>query len=170
MPSDSRVRLAAQQRALVGTLVNSEAPPPRFDAARVAAAAAALFRKRMRGVAKTWPNLARSLGESFSLKFTAYAAERPLPRQGGPLADGWAFARHLAQVAALPDAGRLEFLVIQLRYRPSRDGLVHRRGPAIAFRLLRQPRRLVVGIRLPFIGQRLLRLRLGRLTGRDPAA
>lgn len=165
MPSDSRNRLATQQRALVDALVNKNAAPPRFDEARVAAAAEALFRKRMRGVAKVWPSVARSLGESFSLEFASYAAKHPLPRQGGPLADGWAFARRLAQTAALPDAGCLELLAIRLRYRPSRHGLVRRRGPAIVFQFLRQAGRLVVGIRLPFMGQRLLSLPLLRKAG-----
>jgi hypothetical protein len=167
MFSDSRNRLATQQRALIGTLVSREAAPHGFDAARVAAAAEALFRKRMRGVAKTWPNLARSLGESFPLEFAAFAAKRPLPRQGGPLADGLAFARHLVHASALPDAGCMELLAVRLLYRPNRNGLLRRRGPAIVFQFLGQARRLVVGIRFPFIGQRWFSLGFGRLKERQ---
>jgi hypothetical protein len=40
-------------------------------------------------------------------------------------------------------------------------GLVHRRGFALKATLLRQPRRLVVGLRLPWLGVRSLAVPLG---------
>jgi hypothetical protein len=89
--------------------------------------------------------------------FRAYATLHALPSEGGPLADGYAFARHLQSERLFPEAARGELLTVQLRYRATARGLVRRRGPVVRLALLRRPFRLILAIRLPWLGERLLR-------------
>jgi hypothetical protein len=128
--------------------------PGGFDSARLQAAAASLANKRAQSVARTWPGMADALGDRFAERFAAFAATTPLPRHGGPLADGHAFARWLASAGELPAAVRLHLLAVELRYAVRSDGLVPRRGPALKAVLLRQPRRLVIAVRMPWLGER----------------
>jgi hypothetical protein len=154
MPSsDARRRLEEEQARLLRALAGHAAPPEEFDAARVRAAAEALAHKRARALARAWPGLARALGENFAGRFAAFAAVTPLPRAGGPLADGRAFAAHLVDRGGLPDAGRLEALAVDLHHRRTPDGLKPRRGPAFKAARLRESRRLVLAVRLPWLGE-----------------
>ena len=156
-----RARLAAEQAALVRALVEHAPPPAGFDPARLTLAAESLGRKRICAVARAWPGLAGALGPHFSERFAAFAATSSIPHSGGPLADGRAFARALARDARLPDAGRIESLAVDLRYSSGPSGLKPRRGPAIAVALLTTPRRLVVAVRLPWLGERWWTMPLG---------
>src|SRR5438094_839283 len=70
------------------------------------------------------------------------------------LADGRSFAADLARRGELPDPGRLEALAVDLHYRRTRDGLKPRRGPAIKTAWLRGSRRLILAVRLPWLGAR----------------
>jgi hypothetical protein len=159
MPSyDARRRLAEAQERLLRALAGHGQPPEDFDAGRVRAAAEALAHKRARTVARAWPGLARALGADFAGSFSAFAANSPLPRAGGPLADGRAFAAHLASRGQLPDAGRLEALAVDLRYRRMPDGLKPRRGPAFLAAWLRGSGRLVLAVRLPWLGEQQISL------------
>lgn len=160
--AEARARLAAQQAALVTALMAGGAPPAGFDVTRLRAAADSLARKRAGAVARAWAGLARALGRRFGELFTAYAEMSPLPREGGPLADGRAFARWLARRGELPQAGRLQALAVDLRYSEDRDGLVPRRWPACRFAWLGQPRRLIVAVWLPRLGEYRLTIPLGR--------
>jgi hypothetical protein len=137
-------------------------PPAGFDLNRFRAAAASLERKRVRAVRRAWPALDRALGESFESRFAAYAAVTPLPQQGGPVADGWAFARMLAKQGALPEAARIELLAVELHHVATAEGLVPRRGPAVRSALLRRPHRLILAVRLPWWGEYWLTLPLRR--------
>jgi hypothetical protein len=159
---EARARLATQQAALVTALVARGAPPPDFDRACLQAAAASLGHKRARAAARAWPALARTLGLRFDELFATYAAAAPLPRQGGPLADGRAFARWLAARRELPEAGRLQALAVDLRYTGNSDGLVPRRWPTWRLTWLPQSRRLIAAVWLPWLGQHWLSIRLGR--------
>jgi hypothetical protein len=159
--ADARAKLAAQQAELMRAFIGEGGPPDGFDPARVQATADSLVRKRMQSAARAWPALAGSIGERFAERFAAFAATAPLPRHGGPLADGRAFARFLAHTGDLPDAGRLEALAVDLRHVSRPDGLVPRAGPVVRVALLRQPRRLVVAVRLPWLGERWLIVPLG---------
>jgi hypothetical protein len=150
------------QAALVGALTGGAAPPEGFDTARLAAAARSLAGKRRRAAARAWPNLAASLGDRFRERFAAFAAETLLPRWGGPLADGFAFARWLKARGELPDAGRLELFGAELRYCARVDGLVPRRYPAFRVALLRRSRCCVLALRWPSLGESWWRLRFGR--------
>jgi hypothetical protein len=158
----ARAQLAAQQAVLVNALMVHGEPPPDFDAARLRAAAASLARKRARATARAWPGLARALGRRFGGLFAAYAEAAALPRQGGPLADGRAFARWLAARGELPEAGLLQALAVDLRHTGTPDGLAPRRWPTCKAAWLHESRRLIIAVRLPWLGERWLSIPLGR--------
>jgi hypothetical protein len=155
---EARTRLAAQQAALVSALMGAGEAPAEFDAARLHAASRSLACKRARAVARAWPSLARDLAQRFSSLFAAYAAVTSLPRHGGPVADGRAFAQWLAVRNELPEAGQLQALAIDLRYTSTLTGLLPRRGPVLRVIRLRQSRRVVVAMRLPLLGELWLRM------------
>jgi hypothetical protein len=96
---DATGTLAARQAELVASLVAGAAPPPGFDADRIAATRQALLRKRAGEVARTWPMLRAALGDRWLGTFTTWAAGRP-PQ--GSLRDGWDLARGLAAAGSLP--------------------------------------------------------------------
>ena len=146
-------RLAAEQAALVRALVAGGPMPEGFDQDRVRATAAALARKRAREVARAWPALAAGQGDAFTDRFVAFAAGRPPPATGGALADGLAFARHLAGHGHLSGDARVEALLAAARLSPRRVRL--------AATLAGRPPRLVVLARAPGLGERGLSLRLG---------
>jgi hypothetical protein len=126
--------------------------PGGFDPGRVRATSTALARKRAREVARAWPVLAAELGGEFTGRFLAFAAGRPPPARGGALADGLAFARALAGQGHLPGNARVEALLAAAHLSPS---------PArLAATLAGPPRRLVVTVRAPGLGDRCLSLPL----------
>jgi hypothetical protein len=94
-----RPGLAARQEALVAALTAGAPVPPGFDDRLVAAARAALLRKRAGGVARHWPALAAT--SRWPADFAAWAADRPTQ---GSLRDGWDLARDLAGRGELPGA------------------------------------------------------------------
>jgi hypothetical protein len=148
----ARDRLAAGQAALVRALVEGGPVPGGFDPDRVRATSTALGRKRARQVARAWPVLAAELGEAFTGEFLADAAGRPPPARGGALADGLAFADALAGRGRLPGNARVERLLAaaHLSASPAR----------LAATLAGPPRRLVLILRLPGLGDRCLSLPL----------
>ncbi len=152
---EARARLADCQTELVRALTGQGDAPPGFEPERLRAAAVSLERKRLREVALAWPALVQALGDDFGPRFRAFAAGRPLPAAGGPLADGRAFARTLAAREWTDDL-RLAVLAADLR----------RRRPAVAVARLRQARRLVVAIHLPPFGAYRVSLPLGWLPSR----
>lgn len=155
---EERARLAAAQAELVAALVAQGPPPPGFDAERLRVAAGALAQKRQRELAQAWPRLVQGLGASWPSSFATFAAAVPLPREGGPLADGRAFAAWLEKKESLPEGGRLEALATDLRYRRCADGLLPRRGPAVRVAWLGRSKKLVLALRWPGLGERWLRL------------
>jgi hypothetical protein len=144
----ARERLADEQAALVRALVGGGPVPGGFDPGRVAATSAALARKRAREVARAWPVLAADLGEGFTARFVADAARRPPPVTGGALADGLAFARALARQGRLSPNARVEAMLAAAR--------LSARPVRLAATLAGPPRRLVVTVRAPGLGERWL--------------
>lgn len=140
----TQATLAAQQAALLAALTGAAPVPEGFDAARVRAAAETLAFKRVRAVAHAWPTLRSALGDRLRERFAQYAAAHPLPAQGGPLADGLAFVRHLSSSQALPDAVELQRVDVETRFRRSADGIVARRWPCVRIAWLHEARRVVV--------------------------
>ncbi len=161
MSAAARSRLATQQAAVVSALVSDGAIPVGFDAEHLHVATESLLRKRCRSVARAWPTLARHLGLEFPEQFAAYAETTPQPRHGGPLADGRGFANWTRQRGWLSEAVRLQTLAVDVRFVRSRDGLHPRRWATIKFAWLTQPRRLVIALRWPRIGERWFTVRLG---------
>jgi len=161
LAAEARARLAAQQAVLVTALMSRGELPADFDAVRVRAAATSLARKRARATARAWPGLARDLGVRLGGLFAAYAKAATLPRKGGPLADGRAFASWLAARGELPEPGRLQALAVDLRYASNPGGLALRRGPTCRAAWLHQSRRLIVAVRLPWLGEHWLSIPLG---------
>lgn len=156
MLAETRSRLATQQAELVSALMANGTIPCGFDAARLQVAAESLRRKRCRAVARAWPAVARSLGEEYRELFAAYADTKPLPQRAGPLADGRGFAHWLSGRGLLPEAARVQALAVDLEFASTEAGLVPRRGVTIKAAWLRQPRRLVLAVRLPWLGERWL--------------
>ena len=129
MPADPP--LAALQAELVAALAGRVDPPTGFDAARIRATAVSLASKRRRAVARAWPGIATALGDHYAERFDAYAETNPLPRDGGPLADGRAFLRWLDARGETLDECRLQALAVDLRHRRTATGLAPRRGLAL---------------------------------------
>ncbi len=147
-PGRTQVELA---RSLAGTA----GVPAGFDAARVRLAAAMLVAKRRRAVSRLMPELSRSLGADGASLFEEYARARAHPPGGVAQADALAFARWLRGRCRLSDAARTEILGARL-HSGRRAGLARLAGPPLA---------VVIGVRLPVLGVRLLRVG-GRATGR----
>lgn len=142
--------LADRQAALVAALAGAGEVPAGFDEARVRAAAAALAFKRARAAAQAWPDVHAMLKDDYRKRFAEYAAVTPIPRHGGPLADGRAFVRYLATRMPLSDDVTLQALSVDLT----------RRWPRVRAAWLRDARCAVVAIgvhrvrlRLPFLGR-----------------
>src|SRR6516165_8321899 len=121
--AEARTRLALLQAKLLRILVGKESAPAGSETQRLRAAADALAKKRRQSVARAWPALTRALGTRFNDHFTEFAAQTSLPNMGGPLADGRAFVRYLAQTGDLPEAARLEALTVDLHYLACPGGL-----------------------------------------------
>jgi hypothetical protein len=141
--------LAEQQAQLVRALVRQGETPPGFDQERLRLAARSLVNKRLREVGRAWPALARCLGDGFMDRFRRFAEVHPPPAEGGPLVDGWAFARTVPETE-LDDEARLELFFVE-RYRS--------RLP-VKVRWLSQGGRLVLGVRLPWLGVQVVTVRL----------
>jgi hypothetical protein len=158
MTPEPRVRLAARQAELVRALYGGP-PAAGLDARMVAVTSATLAEKRARGVARAWPALRRELGADFAVNFADYARTTP-PPDGGALADGLAFGRVVARQRRLPDDARIEMMRSSSQFKFRQDRLVARRGPYLAVTVVGGPRRIVIVVRLPRAGVRLIALGL----------
>jgi hypothetical protein len=149
-----RARLAERQARLVASLVGDGSPPPGFDDGRLETLAAVLAAKRGRAIEHTWPRLARALGRGWPEVLAAHLLEVPGPPPSGALGDGRALARALAARSRLPWEGRLELLAAEVRWRWPADGrrLPRRAGAGLAAG--RDPVRLSLALRAPWLGER----------------
>jgi hypothetical protein len=147
-PSD----LAGQQAALIAALTGGGEVPAGFDSSRLQAAGVALAQKRVRSAAHAWPTLFQALGDSARSLFERYAELMPLPREGGPLADGRFFVQWLSTQRKLTSGARLEIMSVDLRYAMKSTGLLARKWPSCRIALL-SARRVVVAIRIPRVGE-----------------
>lgn len=159
MHSDTRTKLAVEQLELVRALAGHVPAPAEFDGSRIQAAADALLQKRSHSVARVWPEIARSLGDTFANHFALYAGSHPLPEDGA-LADGLLFVRTLGRQVRLGDDAALELLSFDLRHRVRADGTIARRGFYFGSALLRESLRRIIAIRLPLLGESWIRIPL----------
>jgi len=140
----------ARQAQLLDALLRGDGFPEGFAVAQAVAAGSALRRKRAHAVARAWPALALSLGDTFDAQFEAFTrgagAGAVTPASGEPLRDGLAFARSIAaRGRPVGDDVRVEMLL-------ARAALCHR-GPWVRTAWLQWPyRRLLVVVRLPRAG------------------
>ena len=158
MSESARQRLAFEQAQLLGALVTGATVPAGFDNERVAATAESLLSKRVRAVARAWPRLRRDMNDEFAACFASYARAHPLTSDGSPLADGRAFIDWLERAGRLSDEGRLEAFAFDARYRITDDCVRVRRAPLLRALRLNTPRRLIVVLRLPLVGERWLNI------------
>jgi len=155
----ARARLEADQGALLKSLWSQGEIPPGFDAERVALAGSGLASKRRRALGSSWSTLREAVGTDFDELYQRYAKERPLPRYGGPLADGRLFLRWLDSGGRrrLPNQVRLQELGLDLRFELSDEGFKPRgRKFAACWTVFRGPPRIVLGLRFPPFGDRWL--------------
>ncbi len=148
--TDTRRALAARQGELVRALVASAPLPSGFDDMRTSTTRGTLLRKRMRGVERTWPGLARGLGADFKRLFALYAESNTMSGEGLYPLDGRRFAEWLLERGDEPtDAGRLELFHARLRGRF-----------ALAIMTFRGWQETRIGLRLPLLGAMQMRLPL----------
>lgn len=159
--------LGEQQAALLAALNGHGPIDAGWDADRVRATALALAHKRARSVARSWPSLKAMLSDDFAACFERYAFLRAMPQQGGPLADGRAFASWLAPFNDWSDAVRRQALQVDLRHRQYADGLHERRGPSMRAAWLPGARSWLLALRCPGLGEHHLCLRWLRPAGRS---
>lgn len=140
MTERQREILAEEQATLVRALAGGAEVPEGFDAGRVTLAGEMLLNKRARSVAKIWPVLETELGAGFGELFAKFAAIHSIA-PAGPQDDGCVFARWLEANDQLPQCSKIEVA----RYRA-------RKGWPIRMTRLSQVNRLVIVLRLPFLG------------------
>ncbi len=156
MTDDARSRLQARERELIHAL-RGEPAPAGIDEGMVALAAEGITRKRARQLARALPALATELGPDHPRTFAAFARAHP-PPDGGGVADGLAFAREIARKGPLSADALTEVLVARASV-ALRDGrLVRRRAPYLAVARAKGRMRLVLVVRLPGAGLRVMSL------------
>ncbi len=160
MATDRRA-YAERQEQLLRALVAGEGFPEGFAADKAAEASRSLRRKRGRIVAKAWPALVPELGERFDERFDAFARGAAAPASGGGVADGLAFVLTLEGAGRLGDDARVELLFARARFARGAGTARARRGAFLGAIVLREPRRLLVVVRLPRGGPRSLVVRAG---------
>ena len=151
--TSTRVEIAASMNLAEALVTETIRVTQQQSPAAALAEAVPLRGRFMRHVRISVRNAAdlQQLTRSFRELFEAFAAQTPLPAEGGPLADGRAFVQTIAPGEWADDV-RLEVLAIDLRLRRTAKGLRPRRGPTLKVAWLRQARRLVIGGRLPWLG------------------
>ena len=161
-PGADRGAFEAHQAQLLRALIRGDEFPDGFDVAKADAAGTSLRRKRARAVAVAWPALALALGDGFAARFDAFARATPPPAFGFGTTDGLAFARTLP-AGELSDDARVELLLARAAV-AGRAGraLRARRGIFAGAIALREPRRILLVLRLPALGRRGLVVPFGR--------
>jgi hypothetical protein len=157
-----RASYEAEQAELLRALIRGDGFPQGFEPGKAAAASRSLWRKRLRAAQAAWPALAVALGEAFEARFEAYARAVPPPAVGHGLTDGLAFARTLAR-DELTDDMRIELVLARAEVVTGRGGAFRARGGLFLRALsLREPRRILLVLRAPVVGRRVLAIALGR--------
>ncbi len=154
MSSSSRESIAKTQADLVRALVLGSPIPAGFDENRVRSVGRSLVNKRRQALARTWPSLAKRVGESFVAKFTEFATTHPLPACANALADGRAFLAWLAEKEKPTDPLRVEALAYDMRWRETPLGVTRRTGFCIKIGRLPQSGKWVIGMRTPWSNER----------------
>ena len=156
----SRRRLAAAEAEFLRSLSTGGPYPSGSDLRGMRATSQILRAKRVRTIARAWPELASFFGNSLKERATELLAGIPLPPGDHAVEDGLRLARHLEAAGPVPDSIRLRMLDVKLRYRWQRGHLVRRARPAVGCIYLPQSGRLICAVRVP--GLRLLSISIRR--------
>ncbi len=154
MQSAARQSIANTQAELIRALVHGTPVPAGFDEPRVRSVARSLVNKRRQALARSWPTLVQRIGNKYVEQFTEYGKSHPLPASANSLADGRAFLAWLAAKEPPTDALRIEALAYDMRWRETPLGLCRRGGSAVKLARLPQSGKWVLGLRLPWSGER----------------
>jgi hypothetical protein len=122
---------------------------PNSDLRGMRATSQLLRAKRVRTMARAWPELTGVLGNGLVERATEVLAGTPLSAGDHALQDGLIVARHLEAAGPIPDSVRLRMLSVRLRYRGKRGVQVQGRRPALGFAYLRQSGRLICALPVP---------------------
>jgi len=144
-----RLRLASLEAEFLRSLSAGGPYPPGSDLRGMHATSQLLWAKRLRTMARAWPELAQFLGNSLRERATQVLAGTPLPPGDHALQDGLIVTLHLAAAGPIPDGMKLRMLGVKLRYRWQRGRLVRRACPAMGLTYLRQSGRLNCALRVP---------------------
>lgn len=161
MDAEDRTLLAERQGDLVRALRRRAFPPQGLDVVRFRVARRQLEMKRWRAMAKTWPELARELGERPPEDELQILGCQPLDPAHPGLADGLRLAGWLEKEGKLGPGGRRELLVASLAWRLRGETLQRRRARLLVWS--RTPDELLVGVRIPWLPVVVWRLSAGRM-------
>lgn len=150
----ARRRLASMEAEFIRSLAAGGPYCSGSDLRGMKATSQLLRAKRVRTVARAWPELVGILGNGFTERATDLLAGTPVSPGDHAVEDGLLVARHLEAAGPIPDSLRLRMLGVRLRYRRKRGLLVASPRPALGFIFLRQSGRLICALRVP--GLRLL--------------
>jgi len=149
-----RHRLASLEAEFLRSLSTGGPYPSGSDLRGMRATSQLLWAKRVRTMARAWPELASFFGSSLKDRATELLAGIPLPPGDHAVEDGLRLVRHLEVAGPVPDRIRLRMLDVKLRYRWQRGHLVRRSRPAAGCIYLPQSGRMICALRVG--GRRLL--------------
>jgi hypothetical protein len=145
----ARHRLASMEAEFIRSLSAGGPYSAGSDLRGMRATSQLLRAKRVRTMARAWPELAGILGNGLAERATDVLAGTPLPPDDHAVQDGLIVARHLEAAGPIPDSLRLRMLGVKLRYRRKRGLLVQWPRPALGFAYLGQSGRLICALRVP---------------------
>jgi hypothetical protein len=146
---EARRRLASMEAEFIRSLLAGGPYPAGADLRGMHATSELLRSRRVRHIAKAWPEVAELLGKTFRERAIELLAGDGPRQPAHAVQDGLTLALQLEAEGPIPDRLRLRLLTVQLRYRRQRGRLVRRPGPAVGWTYMRQSRRLVVALRIP---------------------
>jgi hypothetical protein len=139
---------------MVRSLVAQGPVPADFDETRLRTMARTLVNKRRTSLARIWPSLVKAVGDSYTESFTKYAQSHSMPVCATPRGDGRAYLSWLATQHPLSDTLFLEAMAFDLRFLSTPQGLRPRSRFRVRMARLPQSRKLVIALRLPWLGER----------------
>jgi len=157
-----RHRLASMEAEFIRSLSAGGPYPSGSDLRAMRATSQLLRAKRVRTMARAWPELAGVLGNGLAERVTDVLAGTPLSPDDHAVQDGLVVARHLEAVGPIPDSLTLRMLSVRLRYRRKQGLLVQWSRPALGFAYLRESGRLICGLRVAGLPLLSLSIRVGR--------
>lgn len=170
MMDAARYRLASMEAEFLRSLSSGGPFAAGSDRRGMQATSQLLWAKRVRTMARAWPELTRLLGDNFNERATEVLSGIPLPARDHAVQDGLIVAGQLEAVGPIPDSLRLKLLSVKLHYGWHRGHLARRSAPTLGWTYLPQARRLVCALRLPGFQPLSVSARLPDLSANSPVA